>query len=138
MRLLGVDFGFKRIGLAIAETEPSIITPRPAIGASGTLKTDALVLSEYAKREAVDAVVVGIPLETDGVEGRMARICRTVAQNLRELGWTVHAVDESLSSVQADTGLREFGLKASQRRKLRDGEAARVILERFIDEQAHA
>lgn len=136
MRLLGVDFGFKRIGLAIAETEVAIITPRPPIAASGTLKTDAVVLSEYAKKEAVDAVVIGLPLEEDGVDGRMARICRTVGEHLTSMGHTVHTVDESLTSVQADAGLREQGLKASQRRKLRDGEAARVILERFINEQA--
>ena len=127
MRLLGVDFGFKRIGLAIAETEAAIITPRPPLTASGTLKADAKVLSEYAKREEAVAIVIGLPLEEDGVEGKMARICRTLAGHLTELGHRVEVVDESMSSVEADAGLREFGLKASQRRKLRDGEAARLI-----------
>jgi putative holliday junction resolvase len=136
MRLLGIDFGFKRIGLAIAETEVAIITPRAPIAASGTLKTDAGVLSEYAKRESVDAIVIGLPLDEEGAVGKMARICRTVADHLRADGHTVYTVDETLSSVQAEAGLRELGLKASQRRKLRDGEAARVILERFIHEQA--
>jgi putative holliday junction resolvase len=138
MRLLGIDFGFRRIGIAIAESDLGIITPRPAIVASGTLKTDAGVLSEYAKREQAQAIVIGLPLEADGNEGRMARICRKVAEHLRDEGHLVHTVDETLSSVQAEAGLRELDLKASQRRKLRDGEAARVILERFIHDQTHS
>jgi putative holliday junction resolvase len=136
LRLLGVDFGFKRIGIAIAETEVDIISPRPSLAASGTLKTDAAVLSEYAKRERAEAIVIGLPLEEGGEEGKMARICRTVARHLTDSGHTVHFVDETLSSVEADAGLREMGLKASQRRKLRDGEAARVILERYLHDQA--
>ncbi len=133
MRLLGIDFGFKRIGLAVAETEFGIITARPAIEASGTLKNDAQRLIEIARQDKVDAVVVGLPLES-GVEGKMARICRTVAEQIGASGLTVHLIDESLSSVAAEATLREDNLKASQRRKLQDGEAARVILERFIHE----
>lgn len=132
MRLLGIDFGFKRIGVAIAETEVGIVTPRPPLSASGALKKDAELLAAYAKREEAAAIVLGLPIEESGVEGRMARICRTLAQHLEGNGITVHLVDESMTSVHADGALRDEGLKASQRRKLRDGEAAALILERYL------
>jgi putative Holliday junction resolvase len=138
MRLLGVDFGFKRIGIAIAESEPMIITARAPIEASGTLKKDAARLIEIAKREEVDRVVVGLPLE-DGEEGRMARICRTLAGHIAEGGIPVDLEDESMTSVEAEATLRSIpsgdgagSLKASERRKLKDGEAARLILERYL------
>jgi putative transcription antitermination factor YqgF len=168
MRLLGVDFGFKRIGLAIAETAPEVITARPFLDASGTLKTDAARIAELAKREEIDAIVIGLPVEESGEEGRMARICRTVARHLIEAGFRVEVVDERYTSIEAEANLRnlhpltpspsrhkpsgqgrgnpESGSNkpsgkgkgdstAAQRRKLKDGEAARLILERFIHEQ---
>ena len=133
MRLLGIDFGFKRIGVAIAETEVGIVTPRAAMTASGTLKRDAEAISILAKREEVDAVVLGLPVEESGAEGKMARICRTLAEHISSHGFLVHMVDESMTSVEADGTLRQEGLKASQRRRLRDGEAAALILERYLD-----
>jgi len=133
MRLLGVDYGFKRIGLAVAEVEFGIITPRPALEASGTLARDAANLADIAKKEAVDRTVLGLPIEEDGNHGKMARVCQTVADHLRSLGQIVELVDERMSSVEAESHLRQEDLKASQRRKLRDGEAARILLERYID-----
>ncbi len=136
MRLLGIDFGFKRIGIAIAETEVGIVTPRPPMAASGTLKTDAAEIAKVAKREEAAAVVLGLPIEESGEEGRMARICRTLGDHIVGNGVPVYFVDESMTSVQADSLLREDGLKASQRRKLKDGEAAALILERYLGEHA--
>jgi putative Holliday junction resolvase len=150
LRLLGIDFGFKRIGIAIAETEPEIITARPTVEASGTLKIDAEKLAKIAKQEQVDAVILGLPIEESGEEGKMARICRTLAGHISAAGLQVHLVDERMTSIEADNNLRNLhplaqfpsrqessgkrkgDLKASERRKLKDGEAARLILERFI------
>lgn len=136
MRLLGIDFGFKRIGVAVAETEVGIVTARPAFAASGALKTDAAEIAKMAKREEASAVVLGLPIEESGEEGRMARICRTLGDHIVGNGVPVYLVDESMTSVEADDALRMDGLKASQRRKLRDGEAAALILERYLHEQA--
>ena len=136
MRLLGIDFGFKRIGVAVVESEIGIVSTRPSMTASGTLKNDALEISKLARREGANAVILGLPVEESGDEGRMARICRTLAENIVGNGLPVHLVDESMTSVQADDSLREGGLKASQRRKLRDGESAALILERYLNDQA--
>lgn len=136
MRLIGIDFGFTRIGVAVGETEVRITTPRPAMAASGALKKDAEAIAALARREQADAVVLGLPVEQNGEEGRMARICRSLADHLRGNGLAVHLVDESMTSVAADDLLRQDGLKASQRRKLRDGEAAAMILERYLNGEA--
>lgn len=128
-----MDFGFKRIGLAIAESEFGIATARPSIDATGTLKKDAENLNAFAKRESVNRIVLGLPIEEDGNHGKMARVCQTVASHLEVLGWTVELIDERYSSLEAEKTLRQEDLKASQRRKLRDGEAARILLERYLE-----
>lgn len=79
-----------------------------------------------------EAIVLGLPLEPGGVEGRMAKIARALAKEIEDAGCPVKLVDETLTSVQAEAELVADGLKVSQRRKLRDGEAARLILERYI------
>jgi putative Holliday junction resolvase len=133
VRLLGVDFGSKRIGIAVAEAEHGIITPRLPIAPTGTLRKDAAMLVALAKKEEAQAIVLGLPLEPGGVEGRMAKIARVLANEIETAGCHVELVDETLTSVEAESELAAGGLKASQRKKLRDGEAARLILERFLN-----
>lgn len=135
MRLLGVDFGFRRIGLAVMETEFGVTTPRPALAASGTLAKDATEIDRIAKQEKVDEIILGFPIEEDGNVGKMARVCQSVAEKLNALGNKVELVDERLSSVEAEKELRQSDLKASERRKLRDGEAARILLERYMEQR---
>jgi putative transcription antitermination factor YqgF len=132
VRVLGVDWGAARIGLAVGESEFGITTARPPILASGTLAIDAGAIAELAKREQVDAVAVGTPNHEDG---RMAGICAKLADRIREHNLDVYMVDESWSTREAEDALRTTDLRAKGRRKRRDGESARIILERFFDEQ---
>lgn len=134
MRVLGVDLGRIRIGLAVGESEFKVASPRTAIAASGTLAKDAIAIDEVAKREEVDRIVVGQPINEE--DERMARVCGMLADSIRALGWHVDLVDESFSSVQAETHLVQSDLRASDRRKRRDGEAAAIILERYFDVEA--
>ena len=132
MRLLGVDLGTKRIGIALGESMPQVVSPRPALEASGKLATDALAVSALGKREAAEAIVIGLPVELDGTEGRMARVMRQFGALIAAEGWRVEFVDESFTSVEAETTLLAADLKGSERRKRRDGEAACRILERYL------
>ena len=132
MRLLAVDLGKKRIGIAVGESEPEVISTRPALAATGTLVQDAAAVNKLAKREEVNAIVVGLPLE-DGEEGRMALVCRKFGDILATLGWTVKYADEALTSVQANANMAQVDMKASLRKKRRDGEAAALILERYLN-----
>lgn len=134
MRLLGVDYGSVRIGLAVAESGPGVATARLPMKPSGSLAKDAAALAKFARAEECDLVVIGLPLEQGGVEGRMARITRSVASLIEAHGVGVGLVDESLTSVEANSALQSAGVKAARGKRLIDGEAACRILERFMHE----
>lgn len=135
MRLLGVDLGTKRIGLAVAETSVQLASPRNALAATGTLKRDAEAIHAQLKREEANAIVIGLALGDEGEGSRMAKAARLLAGHLEALGDTVHFVDESLTSVEAENSLLDAGFKASERRRKRDGEAACLILERYMSQE---
>jgi putative Holliday junction resolvase len=129
-RILGVDFGGKRIGLAVGEAEFGIFSPRPALAASGTLRVDAAAILAKAKEEEASMIVVGIPeFEADS---RMSRVIGKLVDELRGLGASVETVDEAFTSVAAHQTMLEAGMKGSARRKAVDGNAACLILERWV------
>ncbi len=132
LRLMGVDFGFARIGIAVVDAGHAFPRPKPPISAAGALKKDARALYDAAAQEEADAIVLGLPLEPDGAAGRMARIVRQLAGHIEALGRPVYLVDERLTSIEAEDALRQEPLRASERDRRRDGEAACRILERFL------
>jgi putative Holliday junction resolvase len=131
MRLLGVDLGRKRIGLAVMPLELGVASPRSNLEASGTLRKDAEAIFARARHEEADAIVVGLPLNDDGSESPGARISRMLGQHLTELGADVIYQDERMTSMEAESAMREAGLKMAAQRKAVDGEAACLILERY-------
>ncbi len=135
MRLLGVDWGSRRIGFAVGELEVGVASPRTPLPASGSLQTDASRIAAMAAVEEVERIVIGLPVQPDP-EGdpRQQRLCRTLADKLRAQGLDVALVDESLTSVEAEANLRTTGEPAAHRRRRRDGEAACLILERYFSE----
>lgn len=138
MRVLGIDLGLKRIGIAFGESDHGVTSARPPLAASGTLGRDAQTISDLARREHAEALIVGLPLGEEGEDGKIAKAGLKLAEKLRELGWTVHTVNEAMTSVEAEANLRADDFKASVRRKMRDGEAARLILERYFNEKEKA
>ena len=133
MRALGVDFGGKRIGIAVAEVEARVASPRVAIAATGALRRDAAAISELCKKEMAEVVVVGEPLDAEGGATKMSKICRKLGDEIALLGHEVRFVDESMTSVGATADLRAQDWTAAQRRRHIDSEAACRILERFFD-----
>ncbi|QYK52930.1 MAG: Holliday junction resolvase RuvX [Fimbriimonadaceae bacterium] len=130
MRVLGVDLGKARIGLAVMETETGLSRALQPISAKGALKSDAQQVFAAGKQELAEGYVLGLPLE-NGLEGKMASVMRRFGAELEALGGSVFYVDESLTSVEASTAMHESGMKASQRKKRLDSEAACRILDRF-------
>lgn len=135
MRVLGVDFGGARIGLAVMETSVGIATARPALASAGSLAKDAKGVAAAARKEGVDRVVLGVPL-SEGEETRMSGVCRKLGALIEGEGVPVSYVDEALTSAEAEREMMAAGLKGSERRKRVDGEAAARILERYLVEQA--
>ena len=133
MRILAVDLGDRRIGLAAADTDVRVAVPVGAI--HRTKATDPCdAVAEAARARAADAVVVGLPVLMSGAAGAQAKEAREFAALLAErTGLTVWTWDERLSSVEAERRLREAG----GRRKAKPGEldamAAAVVLQAYLD-----
>jgi putative Holliday junction resolvase len=134
MRALAVDFGGKRIGIAVGEVEHGVASSRPNLEASGTLAKDAMAIRAIAQKEQADLVVIGLAMDADG-ETKMSRICRKLGDAVAALGTRVEYVDESFTSAEAERSMADAGLKGSERRAKSDGEAACRILERFFEGQ---
>lgn len=130
MKVLGVDLGKARIGLAVLETESGVVTPRSALAAMGSLAKDSAQVLAVARAEEAGRIVLGLPL-LDGEEGKMAGVMRRFGDLLREGGVEVVFVDESLTSFEAESAMFETGMKASLRKKRLDSAAAGLILERY-------
>lgn len=130
MRILAVDFGGTRIGLAVGDHPRGFPRALPALAATGTLAKDAAAIKAAAAKEQATLIVVGLPLDENG-ETKMSRICRMLAGKIEELGLKVETVDEAMTSFESEAVMREAGLKASEMKRKVDGEAAIRILDRW-------
>ena len=133
MRLLGIDFGGTRIGLATADDAHGIPSPLPVLMASGTLAKDAAAIAAIAKKQEAELAVVGLPLNEDGSDSKMARICRMLGTQIEAQGLKVAYVDESFTSAESEAALGAMGMKASQVRRQVDGDAAARIVLRYME-----
>ncbi len=134
-RLVAIDLGRARIGLAVGESNVRIVSPRSPLRPTGTLAKDADLISTFAKKEEAAKLIVGAPFGPDGGETPGSRAAKRLAELLGERGWDVEIVDETSTSAEAEEAMRDAGLKGSQRRKASDGEAACRIMERFFAEK---
>ena len=132
MRALGIDFGTKRVGLAVCDPGGILVSPLTVLERT---TRDALFdqLSDIIGRESVETVVVGLPLGLDGQETLTTRQARNFAESLgRRVGIPVHLHDERLSSVQAEEELRLAGRRGAKLKAALDAQAAVIILESWL------
>jgi putative Holliday junction resolvase len=143
MRVLGVDFGLRRIGLALSDEGETLASPLRTLAVSTVAEAPGAVASAAREVEA-GAIVVGAPLGLEGEERRLEvrRVVRFAQALRRATGLPVHVVDESLSSREAGkragaAGRDTTGRAASGRGATRDAlhaASAAVILQRWLDE----
>ena len=137
MTVIGLDFGAVRIGVSIAEESLAIASPRPSIDGRD-LKAALDTLRELVRDEGASRVIIGLPLRLSGVEGPEATKARAFAtQVAAATSVSVELWDERLSTVQANRGLRAGGIRAKEARGKIDSAAACVILQAWLDAQAH-
>jgi putative Holliday junction resolvase len=131
--LLAFDFGLKRIGVAVGDDETRIAHPLETIAAEANAERFARIqalLAEWRPRE----LVVGLPMSLTGEEHDLSKRCRRFAHQLHgRFGLAVHLVDERLTSVAAETRLREAGLDGRARKAVLDSVAAQEILQSYLD-----
>jgi putative Holliday junction resolvase len=131
-RVLAIDYGVRRIGLALSDELRVTVRPLPVLRE----RDDAARLRRIAglvEEEGVEEIVVGLPLNMDGTEGAAAGSARRFAELVaRATGRPVTLVDERLTSWEAERLLIERGERRAARRRKVDGIAAALILEDFL------
>ncbi len=136
MRVLGVDFGERRIGLAVSDETGTLATPIGTLHRRRGKRPPLRAMEEAARAHGVQAVVFGLPLELSGATSPWSEEVREVANRLGErLGVEVHLVDERMSSVRAERMVRSSGLPKGKRedKDRVDAAAAAIILQDWID-----
>ena len=133
-RILAIDYGRKRLGLAISD--PLRLTARPlATWIRSNRRHDLARLRRLCREQEVSLIVMGWPLQLAGTQGEMASEAGRFAERLRaDLGIAVELVDERLSSWEAEQTLTETqgGKSRSRDRKRLDEVAAAVILRDYL------
>ncbi len=132
-KLLGVDYGTVRVGLAVTDPERKFAFPLDTYHRRGR-DDDAAFFRELVVREEVGGLVIGLPLHTDGREGQKAAEARAFGRWLAQTtGLPASFFDERFTTAQAESALWSAGLTHRQRKERRDRVAAQILLQAYLD-----
>jgi len=132
-RVLGLDFGTRRVGAAVSDPRRVIATPLEVYERRDPTRDAAHYLALIREHD-VDRIVVGLPLHTGGGESDSSREARRWGAWLAGVtGLPVFFQDERYTTVDADDVLRSAGLKLKDRKARRDMLAARLLLQNYLD-----
>ena len=135
-RVLGVDLGSRRIGLALSDPAGRVATPHGMIERSGDPAVDRRKILAQAREADASRVVVGLPLSLSGDTGPAARAVLEEVDALRAVAGeevTVETHDERLTTVIAEQGMREARVPRRARRRTVDSAAAAVMLQSYLE-----
>jgi len=133
MRILAIDYGSQRIGLALSDPTGTLARPLPFLPA----KADARLvreIAELAQKEEAGLILLGLPRHMNGSLGEAATKVQAFASLLEKATpIPLKLVDERLSTVQASRQLQEAGKNSRKQRRCIDSEAAAVLLQGYLD-----
>ena len=132
-RIVALDIGDVRIGIAVTDPTRTIASPVEVITRVGW-GPDTRKIKTICDRYETALVVSGLPLNMDGSEGFQAKKVRDLCAQLEKAGLTVFFQDERLTTVTAEDALLEDGLSRRERKSVVDKVAAAVILEQWLKE----
>lgn len=134
--ILAIDYGLKRIGLAISDEEKIFAFPYNVIE-NKNLKYVLLEISNIVLEKEIDLIIVGMPYNMPGsgkLKGEMAEKVEEFVKHLSEsVKIPIETVDERLSSFAASENLKESSISSRDYKMLLDKEAARLLLEEYIE-----
>jgi putative Holliday junction resolvase len=145
MRVLGVDVGTRRLGLALSDPSASLARPWQTIPAGATPRASAEAVAALVRpspsndldagdTEDIGVIVVGLPRRLNGDDTHQTALAREIAATLTELtGLTVHLQDERLTSLEAESRLALREKDWRKRKEKLDAAAAAVILQDYLD-----
>lgn len=136
MRVLAVDPGSKRVGLALSDPTATIAQPLATIDAEPR-ETLAGRLAELARQHEATRIVVGLPRRLDGSRGPEAKAAQELGDQLRKAsGLPIELVDERLTTALAERSLISTGMRRGRRRKTIDQVAATLLLQSHLDSKS--
>jgi len=134
MRVLALDLGSKRIGVAVSDMTGTVASPLTVITRSRSRAHDHQRIAELVREEEAELVVIGLPLSLSGHTGPAAKAARIESDALATLvDVPIEMYDERLSTVTAQRALTEAGVRGPAGRQIIDKIAAAVFLQAFLD-----
>jgi putative Holliday junction resolvase len=133
MRVLGLDVGDRRIGIALSDALGLTAQPVATVERRAS-RGDIDAIQALVERHRVEQVVVGLPLTLRGEQGPQAKKVVAFAERLRQrLAIPVRLLDERLTTMQGARSLLEAGASRRRRRRVIDQVAAQLILQQFLE-----
>ncbi|MEF8850671.1 MAG: Holliday junction resolvase RuvX [Candidatus Bipolaricaulota bacterium] len=134
-KVLGLDWGSKRIGVAISDADRTVALGRETYRREN-LEADIQYIQKLVSEEGVGLIVLGMPYHMDGGEGELAEAVKDFREALEgETSVPVETVDERLTSSEAERVMLESDLSREDRKRHRDKLAATLILQRYLDKE---
>ncbi len=128
MTYLGIDWGLKKIGVALAQSETALATPLLTLAIKNWEEVMKR-LGVLVKEEGVDAFVLGQPVELSG-DGKISKEFERFLERLKQLGRPVYLEDERMSTHQAQSAKKSLNIRPGQ---ADDAESAAIILQSYLD-----
>ena len=134
MRVIGIDLGSKRIGIALSDSDLTVATPLDVIERSGNVENDHIAILKITDEWEVKRIIVGLPISLDGTLGASAQ---SVIDEISRLGnltdIPIETHDERFTTVTAEQILLQQNVKRDRKKRVIDKVAAAIILQGWID-----
>tara|TARA_Y100000817_G_C16576860_1_gene420122 strand:- start:215 stop:628 length:414 start_codon:yes stop_codon:yes gene_type:complete len=135
-RILGIDYGDSRIGLAISDTNKIIASPFKTIKNKGFNKTKEKIFDIIQENE-IEIIVLGLPISMSGTDTNQTKIVRKFQDFIQDLDVPIQMQDERLSSLSAKKSLIQQKIKTGHNKHLIDSTAAAIFLQHYLDSKFH-
>lgn len=135
-RILGIDYGERRVGLALSDPTATIASPLPTLKRRKGKRPPVAPVARLVEEHEVEELVVGLPLTLEGDDSDWTREVRAFGEAVAErAGLPVHFQDERMTSVRAERAVRSLGLSKEKREEKErvDAAAAVLILQAYLD-----
>lgn len=133
MRILALDVGERRTGVAVSDPTGTLASPLTVLHRTGA-KADYVQILKLADEQQAERIVIGLPVSMNGKLHGQARIVQRFAAALQALTkLPVELCDERLTTVEAERRMQEAGSSAAHRKEHRDSAAAAVLLQSYLD-----
>lgn len=132
-RIVGIDFGLRRLGVAISDESKSIASSLGVLHAGKTNRETAQLLVDFLRPYSLEKVIVGYPIHLNGKIGFLADEVKDFTVHLQNaMSCEIVLMDERLTTVQAEKSLKEAGMRRKKRSQVIDAVSAIILLQSYL------